>query len=127
MPVAVSLAELVKTPGTQALWPEQFVALMAKADEELTHNSFDQAAWAVIADWCKEHEEDDLAETFFWLHRRREVRPAVNYINGTEQWSFLRLPDVIKAGGNPDGDLSSLAGAVAVLAARIRRAKEALE
>jgi hypothetical protein len=41
MAVAVSLTELVKTPGTLHLWPEQFVALMAKVEEDATQTALD--------------------------------------------------------------------------------------
>jgi hypothetical protein len=126
MPVSVSLELLIKTPGTQSLWPEAFIGLMATADEELTQNNFSCGVWAIIAGWCEEQEEHQLASAFFWLSKRPEVRPVVNRINGIEDWTFNSLPAAIRATGIVEGDVSTLAGAIAVLAERLRRVREAL-
>lgn len=131
MPVAVSLAELVKTPGTLHLWPEKFVALMAKVEEEITQTARDvTTAWAVITDWCKEHDEDELAGAFFWLHKRKEIRPLRNRLRHISkdavEWAFSSLPAAVSATGDVPGDVSTLAGAVAVLAERLRRVREAI-
>jgi hypothetical protein len=127
MPVSVSLKLLVTTPGTQPLWPEGFVGLMNKLDEELTQNSIELTQYKVIADWCQEHDEHELASAFVWLSKRKGTRPLLNRIYGADEWAFSELPAAVRATGDVEGDVSTLAGAVAVLAERLRRVREALE
>jgi uncharacterized protein (TIGR02996 family) len=119
MPVAVSLEQLVTTSHALHLWPEEFRAIVAKLEEEPE----EMTQWLVLADWLGENGEKDLEATCRWYARRMDVSVAHSSYSG---WRFEKLPLPIDAGSNPPGDMSTLAGAIAVLTARLRRVKEAL-
>ncbi len=129
MAVLVSLERLLATPGTEALWPEEFAALVAKLADDVT----DRAQWAIIAGWCEERDEHDLAKAFLWVSRRANVWPVCvprwNRVKGRDEgvWSFNGLPPSVLAGEDPEGDCTTLAGSVAALSARLRRVRQAVE
>jgi uncharacterized protein (TIGR02996 family) len=118
MSVSISLLQLISTPGTQALWPERFRGLMAKLEE----NPDEIAQWKVIADWLQENDEPELEDAIRWFVRHEEVEAdRDNY----GSWYFDRVPDQVMAGDKPPGDSKTLAGALAILWLRIKRAREA--
>lgn len=119
MPVAVSLLDLVAMPHTLPLWPVDFVALVAKLEEDTT----DRAQWAIVAGWLEEQEEHALADAFAWASKRPGVTVAKN---PWHFWTFTGLPEPLALGERPDGDSTTLPGAVAILAELIRRAREAV-
>src|SRR3954471_17419184 len=120
MPVSISLEALVNLPGTLPVWPEKFRGLMAKLEEDTD----DTTAWLVAADWLQENDEREMESTCRWVSKRIPLGVTVGFYRGS--WNFGGLPDSIRAGDSPDSDDTTLAGAIAVLAARLRRAREAL-
>jgi hypothetical protein len=56
--VSVSLLKLVAIDFSRPVWPEKFAALVEKLEE----NPGVKAQWGVIADWCQENDEPELAE-----------------------------------------------------------------
>lgn len=120
MSVAVSLAELVKVPGTSELWPEEFRALVAKLEDVPGDNN----QWLVLADWLKEHEETAMEAACRWVPGTQFV--FVQKYSSGNGWFFRGLPKCIEGEPLPEGDTSTLAGAIAVLAERLRRVREAV-
>jgi uncharacterized protein (TIGR02996 family) len=119
MPVAVSLSQLVAiSGGYPQLVPSEFVALMNKLECDPT----DATQWLVVADWLGEHEEHALADIYRWIARHSEV--TVSRLNEYEVWKFWGLDKCLLTGKEPAGNQMTLAGAVAVLAERIRRVRE---
>ena len=121
MPVEVSLELLVSLPGTKPVWPEQFRDLVETIEE-----SFDERTrWVTAADWCGDHEEHGLARAFAWVAKRRhiEVRNASPH---TRHWLIDGLPAAVTAEYVPSTDKSTLAGAIAELAARLRKLDEVI-
>jgi len=113
MPVTVRLLDLVALPGSQHLWPAEFVALMAKLEEDPR----ERAQWLVIADWLKENEELELESICRWIAARPKVqlyRPA-----GDEAWSWRGLPKVVENSWHVIGDRRTLPGAIANLHYRV--------
>jgi uncharacterized protein (TIGR02996 family) len=120
MPVTVSLESLVTTPNTLSLWPEKFRGLMAKLEE----NPDEPTAWLVLADWLQEHDEKEMESTCRWIAKRIPLGVTIGFYRGV--WSLGGVPDAIRAGNTPPGDLNTLAGAVAGLTVKLRVAREAL-
>jgi hypothetical protein len=70
MPVSVPLVKLVALPDSRPLWPAEFESLVAKLEEKPN----DRAHWGVIADWCQENDEPELADAFRWVSKQTKVR-----------------------------------------------------
>lgn len=118
MPVSVSLEALVSIPAAQSLWPEEFVALVAtiaQAPDEYT-------SWAVLSDWLKEHGEYDMETACRYFITRQEIH--VQHINyGTSYWEFKGLPPSVERCLEEECRRPTLAGAIALLAAKLRQHK----
>lgn len=94
MPVSVSLFDLVLVGANESdhLWPEQFVGLLAKIEEDGVTDA--QVQWGALADLCQEYDEPKLERGFRWLMARPAVRVAENKPYGT--WSVVGAPKVIE-------------------------------
>lgn len=87
MGVTVSLAELVRVPGTRRLWPQEFEGLIAK----LETNPDEKTQWGVVADWLRENGEPGLADAFRWIASRADIYIRLGaYQKG--RWAFGSLP-----------------------------------
>lgn len=117
MPVSLSLEVLVSHANTRSIWPSEFAAFITNLEKEPD----DATQWLVFADWLKDHEEYGLEDACRWLVKHVEVSAVHSQFTG---WSFQGLPMAVGAGPDPDGNKATLAGALAMLAARLRRARE---
>ncbi len=122
MSVAVSLENLVSLPGTMSLWPEEFVALVAKLADEPN----DKAQWGVIADWCKEQEEESLGDAFRYVSRRPTVtvRDSNTTVRKANLWVLDGLPPSLNAVPYPSVDRGTIAGLASALAKMLAAARE---
>lgn len=119
MPVSVSLELLVSIAGTRPAWPEKFVGLIATLEEMPDEGG----AWLVLADWLQEHDEREMEETCRWVERHNEVYAEKDYMGC---WRFKGLPPGVEAQREELGHLGTLAGAIAMLTARLRKARKEL-
>lgn len=89
--VNVSLLLLCRVQGSFPVWPEEFAALVARCEADLV----DRLPFGVLADWCDDKGEPELASAFRWLHKRPEVR----VIPGQRDYSAWSLADMPKLMG----------------------------
>lgn len=124
MPVTVSLESLVTIAGTRSVWPEKFAALIGHLEGD---GKLDPAAWSAVADWCSEQEEYDLATAFAWVAKRLDNVVPVSRPpkwNDPQWWMFNGLPVWMAAVPSLGKDQTTLAGAVADIAYRLRKVRE---
>ncbi len=110
MPVTVSLLQLVALPQSRRLWPEKFEALIAKAES----GPRVKAQYGVIADWCQENDEPELAEAFRWVHKNPIVLVTRYGTDDAPRWKVSNLPGLFQSIAGPaDFDPTTIAGAFA--------------
>jgi hypothetical protein len=125
--VSVSLLELVRCGPTRNAWPADFDSLIKHLEAS---GKDDTAAWSAVSDWCREHDEAELADAFAWVAKR--IGASVNVTcrppkwSEPQYWDFSGLPASIQAIPTPAGTHETLAGTVAVLAVRLRTLREEL-
>ena len=123
MPVSVSLRELVRVLGTRRLWPEEFSQLVAAVEDEPA----DRNRWRVASDWCRDHDEPDMADAFAWVAKRPSVEAVNRPMYGKVPcWHLNGLPQAVLTGPDPDGACDTLAGRVSVLSFQLDRLREHL-
>lgn len=117
--VSVSLLQLVALANSRPLWPTEFEALIAKlADDPRV-----KAQWGVIADWCRENEEIELADAFAWIGKNT-FKVQCYGRDENRCLDFVGLPDHIFQFSYPhDCDRKTLAGLTAGLAYRLGKAR----
>lgn len=117
MPVTVKLIDLVALARSRALWPADFEALVAKLEDsprELAH-------YGVIADWCRENGEPELADTFAWFMRSGV---SVQKLRGDVNWRFVGMKESLSDQYCGGTDRTTLAGMMATLHVMLTRARE---
>lgn len=126
MAVSVSLESLVAIAGSRPLWPEKFRDLIATL--ELNPND-DRTIWLALADWCQEEGEPGLEEACRLVGKRVQITAEVHGVKD-RTWSFRGLPKSVHAielDIGPPFDTRTLAGALAMLAAMLRKRREEWE
>jgi len=104
------------------LWPDQFKGLVESLSTDLhawleaggADADRPRVPFAVLADWCRDHGEQDLAIAFR-LFSRPDVSLSKSKESHFEWWRVKGLPKV--AGGDPYGKSGPLAWLNAVVAA----------
>lgn len=121
--VPVSLKALVVLPDSRPLWPAEFEAMVRGIEARPA----DRTAMGVLADWCDEHGEPELAGAWRWLAARESV-VLYNSHHRTfdSQWLIKGLPETVSGVYLTGGPNKSLAGRVAQLAHQLARAREEL-
>lgn len=114
--VEVSLLDMVSLHGTERLWPDAFHGLVRKLEE----SPAERTQWGVVADWCDEHGEPELAGAFRWVMRHRNV--VAEKVDG--RWGLYKLPFSLSHHLPIHLDKSTLPGVMAALAQAIRIATE---
>lgn len=112
--VGVSLLKLVSLPGTAPVWPEDFAGKV-----ELIHETpAEKSAYLVIADWCDENGEPELARAFRWIGGRHlvEVRNSQRPKVENPYWTLDNLPAALAAVFPQKADRRTIPGLMADLA-----------
>lgn len=118
--IEVSLELLVSKNDAQSMWPEEFAQLVTAIQRDAT----DKGAYLAASDWCRERNEELLADGFAYLASKPNLVP----VWGRYHWSFEGLPAPLAAIPYPDGvDRSTIPGAVVALAVMLRKARSELE
>lgn len=122
MAVAVSLLELVTVHGSRGVWPGDFQKLLIRCEEDYD----DRVAFGVVADWCDQFEEPELAEAFRWMHNRPAVGIAVRRGGDHKSLYLTEPPKLLGALHGPFDKDTGLAGLMAELAHRLAELREVL-
>lgn len=115
--VSVSLLRLVAIADTRPVWPPDFEGKIAKLDDEPN----ERAQWGIIADWCDENEEPQLARAFRWMSKRKLVDVRNTRPPGLKPlyWMLEGIPPALASIFPQNADRSTLAGLMADLAAAL--------
>jgi uncharacterized protein (TIGR02996 family) len=119
---SVSLERLVSIPGTRAVWPEPFTLFI----DTIAADPVDRTPWCALADWLGENDEPEMESACRYVVNRPEVRATMGNHYGQKWWVIGGLPASLEA-CVPDMrqyDRSTLAGEIAVLAARLAKHRE---
>ncbi len=116
MAVEVSLLKLLKVPDSRDAWPEEFVGLFAKLEE----TPGERSQWGIVADWCREHGEIELADALNWVQRHTNIHVR----KSRDGWYANSLPTAFALGSAGIGDMETLAEWVAGFTAALGRARE---
>ena len=91
MPVTVLLSDLVRLPGGENLWPEEFRAFVRSIGK-----NFDRTAFGACADWLDENvNEPKLSAAFRFAADRKDV--TVYRERGKDEWRIYGLGAVAEA------------------------------
>lgn len=123
MAVTVSLLDLVAVRDTRRLWPEKFLALVGKLEDDPTEH--DQLL--VIADWLQEQDERLLEAAFRYVGKRHELDLKVTRHGTFSYWNIENLTYAVSQQKVADVDDSTAAGAFARLALQLDAARKDLE
>lgn len=118
--VEVSLYELVQVKQSARSWPHEFRSLVEKCEADVA----DRLPFGVVADWCDERDEPELAEAFRWLHKRPDVGVVRSQAAGRFYYFLEHYPNPV---GYVCGETDhGLIGLVVKLAERLAEMREAM-
>jgi uncharacterized protein (TIGR02996 family) len=117
MPVSVSLERLVSIPAAESLWPADFSALC----KAVAHDPADRTPWLALADWLNDEGEADLEAACRYVAKRPDINVLHTRYNWADEWLFQDLPASVAACEVEGRHRSTLAGAIAELAAKLRK------
>lgn len=124
MPVTVPLLDVIAKGCPQEWWPEDFRAIA----KTLEANPNDRTPWGIIADWCSEHGEPDLARGFRYVAKRPDVLAEKHEYSGGHWWRLNGLPHTVEyAKVVDDADTNTIVGVAAGLAIKLKALLAELE
>jgi hypothetical protein len=118
--IEVKLGHLCSVVLAKDAWPEEFAQLV----DAIERDASDKTLCRAMSDWCRERNEELLADGFAYIASKTNLRPYFERYT----WRFEGLPAPLAAIPYPDGvDRSTLPGAVVALAVMLRKARSELE
>lgn len=119
--VGIKLYDLVGVAAARKLWPPDFEALVGPLEQDPT----DLSRYGVIADWCGENDEPELALAFRWVFKRPGTRVTVTTPQKT--WSVEYLPPAVTAHMTGWNEAKSIPALMAQIYRAIEAARKDLD